>query len=376
MDKNTQQMTVRDIIQSNPYRVMGVFTNDSPATLASNNSRMKAFAAIGKSISYPQDMAIVFGSSPERDAAALSSSVAAIASPMERLKHGFFWFMSSTDTDAKALAALAQTGNLLEARKIWEEGEQNMSSLQNQFVCCLLKDSRSYSKAIQTAWNLYSQYGHEYIKTISNGFDVIAPGDLMSTFLSQIMRYSDGEFLVWDKAIIRCGNSFIDQCWAEAKAEYSIHTLQNALNVAKTTEIHTDKDNFDIAERLMHQAEPHLKIVKNLMEKHPYMLSRYTTIADAVCEEILNREIAYYNRVTWKERKNRKLLALDQFCYRYAATVRFKERCKSSINITLGRSENAPLFPNGTPDKLLFESERRKRNNGLCAIVEGLLRSA
>lgn len=369
-------MTVRDIIQNNPYRVMGAFTDASSATLASNSSRMKAFAAIGKNISYPQDMAIVFGSSPERNAAMLSSSMAAIASPMERLKHGLFWFMNATDTDAKALAALAQTGNLLEARKIWEEGEQDMSSLQNQLVCCLLKDSRSYSRAIQLAGTLYSRYGHEYIRTVSNGFEVISPGDLMSTFLSQIVKHSDGEFQIWDKAIMRYGNSYIEQCWAEAKAEYSIHKLQNALNVAKTTEIHTDKDNFDIAVRLMHQAEPHMKTMKALMEKHPSMLSRYATIADAVCEEILNREIAYYNRVSWRERKNRLLLALDQFCYRYAATVRFKERCKSSINITLGRSEDAPLFPNGTPDKLFFESERRKRNNGLCAIVEGLLRSA
>ena len=81
-------MTVRDIIQNKPYRAMGVFTNASSATHAPNNSRTKAFAAIGKSISYPQEMAIVFGPSPERDAAALSSSLAAITSPMERLKYG------------------------------------------------------------------------------------------------------------------------------------------------------------------------------------------------------------------------------------------------------------------------------------------------
>ena len=369
-------MTIRDIIQNNPYRVMGVFTNDSSATLASNNSKMKAFAAIGKNISCPQDMAIVFGSSPERSAAALSSSMAAIASPIERLKHGLFWFMNATDTDAKALTALAQNGNLLEARRIWEEGEQNISSLQNQLICCLLKDSRSYSKAIQVADALYSQHGHEYIKTISNGFDVIAPDDLMPTFLSQIIKHSDGEFQIWDKAIVRYGDSSIELCWTEAKAEYCIQNLQNSLNLAKTTEIHTDKDNFDIAVRLMLHAEPHLKTLKVLMEKHPSMLSRYTTIADAVCEEILNREIAYYNRVSCRERRNRQLLALDQFCYRYAATVRFKERCRSCINITLGRSQVAPLFPNGTPDKLFFESERRRRNNCLCAIVDGLLRTA
>lgn len=369
-------MTIRDIIQDSPYRVMGVFTNDSSAAIASNNSRMKAFAAIGKNISYPHDMAIVFGSTPERTAAMLSSSLAAICSPMERLKHGLFWFMNSTETDAKALAALAQTGDLLQARKIWEEGEQNISSLQNQLVCCLLKDSRSYSRAIHLAWSLYSRYGHEYIRTITNGFDVINPDDLMYTFLCQIVEHSDGEFKIWDKAIVRYGNKVIEQRWAEAKAEYCIHNLQNALNLAKTAEIHTDKDNFDIAVRLMRQAQPHLKTLKSLMEKHPSMLSRYATIADAVCGEILNREIAYYNRVSWRERKNRQLLALDQFCYQHAATVRFKERCKSSINITLGRSEDAPLFPNGTPDKLIFESERRKRNSCLSAILEGLLRSA
>ena len=53
--------------------------------------------------------------------------------------------MNLTETDAHELEVFRQTGDLLLVRKLWEEGEQNMSALQNQLVCCLLKDPRSYS---------------------------------------------------------------------------------------------------------------------------------------------------------------------------------------------------------------------------------------
>ena len=122
-------MNIKDYIQNNPFRVMGVFTNDSANILSSNHSCMKTFASIGKDVAFSQDMVNVFGSKPIRHADALATSIAAISSPGGRLRYGLFWFMNLTATDAKALAALALDGNLLEARQIWEEGEQNMSSL-------------------------------------------------------------------------------------------------------------------------------------------------------------------------------------------------------------------------------------------------------
>jgi len=62
--------------------------------------------------------------------------------------------------------------------------------------------------------------------------------------------------------------------------------------------------------------------------------------------------------------------ALERFSYRYAATVRFRNRCR--LNITLGRMENAPLFPKGAPDNLFVESDRDKRNAAICSILSGL----
>lgn len=103
------------------------------------------------------------------------------------------------------------------------------------------------------------------------------------------------------------------------------------------------------------------------------LLSRYSTIAEAVGEFVLHNEIEYYNHIGWVSGLTERSLELERFCYRYAATVRFKDRCRLNINITMGRKEDAPLFPNGTPDKLTFESERKKRNACISAILSGLM---
>ena len=365
-------MKIKDYIQNNPYRVMGVTTDDSSDVMSSHQSRIKAYSAIGKTVCYPMDMNKVFGVEPKRNMENVSSCLALLSTPGGRLLNGMFWFMNITETDARALVALAQNGDLLSTRKIWEESQQNMSALQNQLVCCLLKDPRSYSRALQTASILYNKYGDEFISTISNGFNVITPDELMPTFLSEIINSTDGNCFWWDKAVKRMGDEHISRQWADVKANHHIKKMQDALNVAKTTEYSKPEDNYEIAKQLMKCTEQHLKSMKTLVDRFPFLLSRYTTIADSVCEEILNQEIKYYNRSNWSFKVMDNSLKLERFCYRYAATIRLKERCKLNINITSGRNENAPLFANGTPDKLLFESDRKKRNETIFGILHAL----
>lgn len=365
-------MRIKDYIRNSPYRVLGVATNDSSATLMSNNSRIKAFASIGKTVSFPQDYDRVFGEKPERQPSALASALTALSTPESRLRHGIFWFMNLTATDAKALTVLAQTGNPKEARCIWEKGEQNMSAVQNQLVCSLLMDPRAYSRAIHDAFYLYAFYGSDFVATVSGGFNIIDPDKLMPMFMEEIIKVSEGDCHSWDKAVKRCNQAPLDNLWAEAKALPLLTKLQDALNVARSTERKTPKDHLDIASRLMNQAEPLLRPLKALASAHPKLLSRYSTIADTVAEEVIDREITYWNRTSWHAGKREEAMPLLCFCYRYACSVRFKNRSKENINIVLGRSKDACLFPNGKPDKLTSESDRKKRNAGICAILSAL----
>lgn len=365
-------MIIKDFIQNNPFRGMGVATSDSSTTLSSNSSRMKAYAAIGKSVAFPMDMNVIFDEKVKRNSYSLVAYTSSLSVPMERLRYGLFWFMNLTESDALALSVLHQTGDLQKARKLWEDTEENMSSLQNQLVCCLLEAPHTYAKAIQIASNLYERYGSEFILTVSNGFNVVTPDRLLPMFFEEIVMAFDGDCRWWDKAVKDCGIGHIDDLWAEIKGNFLIAKIQQALNVAQSSECHTPQAHFDIAHGLMKQTEPMLKTLRALSDVHIVLLSRYSTVADAVGKFVLENEIEYYNHTSWFPGKENKVLVLERFCYRYAATIRFKERCRLNINITLRRKDNAPLFSNGMPDGLAFESERQKRNAGICAILSSL----
>ncbi len=44
-------------IQYNPFRVLGVFSNSSMKDVVANEGKMKAFLKVGKTVSYPLDLA-------------------------------------------------------------------------------------------------------------------------------------------------------------------------------------------------------------------------------------------------------------------------------------------------------------------------------
>lgn len=366
-------MRIKECIKNSPYRVLGVVTNDSSATLMSHNSQLKAFASIGKPVAFANDLDVAFGGEkPQRQSSDLLSAMATLSTPEGRMRQGLFWFMNLTATDAKALAVLAQTGSAMEARRIWEKGEQNMSSVQNQLVCNLLMDPRAYARAIQDAFFLYARFGSEFIATVGGGIIVMTPDRLMPMFMEELVQVSGKDLVWWDKAVERCQHAPLSTLWVEAKAGALIRLLQEILNAARSSECKTPQDHYDIALRLMHQSETALKALKALADQHHSLLSRYTETADTLCEFILNEEITYYNRSAWSYSKAERVLPLQRFCYRHAASVRFKNRCKENINIVLHRKKSAALFPNGTPDDLIFEIDRKRRNAGIAAIVAGL----
>ena len=185
-------MKAKELIQQNPYRVMGVSANAPLVLISTQNSWMKAYAAIGKAVYCPHDMTPVFGDSPSRKTGDLAAALAALSTPMSRLTNGMFWFMNLTETDPEAFTILASEGDIKSAVRTWETDPHGMSSLQNRLVCCLLRGSRYYAEALRLASELYTVYGAEFIRRISNGFDVIPPERLMSVFLRDTWKPRQG----------------------------------------------------------------------------------------------------------------------------------------------------------------------------------------
>ena len=45
-----------DILQNNPYRILGVYANSPTKERLANHNRMKAFLKVNKSVSFPLDL--------------------------------------------------------------------------------------------------------------------------------------------------------------------------------------------------------------------------------------------------------------------------------------------------------------------------------
>lgn len=150
-----------DIINNNPYRLLGVYANSPTRERVANHNRMKAFFKVGRQTSFPLDLTSLLPAIT-RTSESVEEAEAKLTLPNEQLKYAQFWFIKNTAIDEVAFNNLV-AGNIAKAMDIWEKKECS-SSLQNIVVCSLIQGE--YAKAIASAQKLYTTYTKEFVETI------------------------------------------------------------------------------------------------------------------------------------------------------------------------------------------------------------------
>ena len=135
-----------NILQNNPYRILGVYSNSPTKERLANHNRMKAFLKVGKSVSFPLDLP-QYLSSVNRTNATVADAEAKLTLPKDRMLYSRFWFVKVTPLDEVAFNHLI-SGDMDKAEEIWYKKEC-ASSLQNLIVCALIRDD--YETAMSRA---------------------------------------------------------------------------------------------------------------------------------------------------------------------------------------------------------------------------------
>ncbi len=82
---------VRNLIETNPYRVLGVYAGDSVAVEAGHRSRIAAFSKVGQTASF-----VLRGDDVltplKRDGEMADKAAQALSLPAERLRYSLFWY--------------------------------------------------------------------------------------------------------------------------------------------------------------------------------------------------------------------------------------------------------------------------------------------
>ena len=131
------------ILENNPYRLLGVYSNSPTKERLANHNRMKAFLKVGKSVSFPLDLPSYFGLINRTDAS-VADAEAKLTLPKDQILYAQFWFIKMTPLDEVAFNHLF-AGEIDKAEEIWQKREC-LSALQNRIVCALIRNR--YDSAI------------------------------------------------------------------------------------------------------------------------------------------------------------------------------------------------------------------------------------
>ena len=87
------------VVVNNPFRILGVPSNATAKEIKANQSKMKAFLAANKPVSFPSDTIGSLGN-VDRNADIVSQATAGINLPQDKFLHALFWFVKPQKEDS------------------------------------------------------------------------------------------------------------------------------------------------------------------------------------------------------------------------------------------------------------------------------------
>ena len=239
-----------NILQSNPYRLLGVYSNSPTKERLANHNRMKAFLKVGKPVSFPLDLSNYL-SPINRTETSVADAEAKLTLPKDQILYAQFWFLKTTPLDEVAFNHLI-AGEIDKAEKIWQKRDC-ASSLQNRIVCALI--CRNYSCAITCAEVLYenTQYINQFVSAIIGTEGNIEVSNLVFSFL---------DVLCEEVGINKLLPFITKNAWkshiGEKAVKPLVDSIQEAVEIAKKSKGKGSNARLNAGEELRTAAGPYM----------------------------------------------------------------------------------------------------------------------
>ena len=336
-----------NILQNNPYRLLGVYSNSPTKERLANHNRIKAFLKVGKPVSFPLDLP-KYLSPINRTDASVTDAEAKLTLPKEQILYAQFWFVKITPLDDIAFNYLL-AGKMDKAEDIWQKREC-ASSLQNQIMCALM--SNNYDRAISYAELLYDNAQHlsqltSGIIGTSENFDT---SKLAFSFLDVLYDEIDA-----NKLLSVITNATWRKHIEERAVKPLIDNIQDAINTAKKSKGKGPDARLNAGEILKKNTQNALSQLKGFLS--PTDL-QYQMIADKLGLEILQCGIDYYNDSEEPDAA-KKAMVLQGYAMSIVVGQMAKDRCKENVDILQKLIDNLPPSEVFAEDRAIHEELRK-----------------
>ena len=336
-----------NILQNNPYRLLGVYSNSPTKERLANHNRMKAFLKVGKPVSFPLDLPLYL-TSINRTETSVVEAEAKLTLPKDQILYAQFWFVKATPLDEVAFKHLL-SGEIDKAEEIWQKKEC-ASSLQNLIVCSLMRNK--YDFAIMCAEVLYgnTQYLNQLVSTIigtGGNFDV---SNLAFSFLDTLC-----DEIGASKLLPFVTNSSWKEHLGEKAVKPLVDSIQEAINIAQNTKRKGSNARLKAGEALRKNTRKNLLQLKNFLSTKDL---QYQMIADKLGLEILQCGIDYFNDSEEPDAAH-KAMSLQKYANSIVVGQMAKDRCKENVDILQKNIDNLPPSEVFAEDRAIREELRK-----------------
>ncbi len=336
-----------NILQNNPYRLLGVYSNSPTKERLANHNRMKAFLKVGKPVSFPLDLPLYLTSINRTDIS-VTDAEAKLTLPKDQMLYAQFWFVKTTPLDDVAFNHLI-AGEIDKAEEIWRKREC-ASSLQNRIVCALIR--KNYDCAITCAEILYGNT--LYVNQLTSA--IIGTGGnsdittLAFSFLDVLC-----EEIGASKLLPFITNSTWKNHIGEKAVKPLIDSIQGAIDIAKKSKGKSSNARLNAGETLRKNTRSSFLQLKSFLSTKDL---QYQMIADKLGLEILQCGIDYFNDSEEPDAAH-KAMSLQKYAKSIVVGQMAKDRCKENVDILQKIIDNLPPSEVFAEDKAIHEELRK-----------------
>lgn len=333
------------IIETNPYRQLGVYANSPIRERVANHNKLQAFLKVGKQVDFPLDLNHYLPPI-HRTSETIAQADASLALPKEQLKYAQFWFIKATPLDDIAFNHL-QAGNMDAAIDIWKK-KDCVSSLQNRIVCALLE--KDYETALNCSEQFYTRYLSDFIAIILGSSNDDTNQTLAFDFIDILCEEVGANIIL---------PYITDDSWKEhvsaAQVKLLIASIEAAIEVAKSFRGKGSSLRYQAGIKLKNDTKVSLQQLSAFL---PTTDLQYQMIVDKLGLEILQCGIDYFNGSNAYDAAQ-KAMTIQSYAMKIVVGKMAKDRCKENVNILQNIIDKLPPREVYTEDRAIH-SELQK----------------
>ncbi|MBQ6311209.1 MAG: hypothetical protein IJK74_06645 [Bacteroidales bacterium] len=318
-----------EIINKNPFRILGVWSNSKQADIVRNVRKMKAYLNVGRNIEFPTDMQSILPAM-SRTLESTQEAQADVNLPADKIHYALFWFCNASAIDGTGLNNLA-SGDSAKALSIFSMRETFSSLINRAVLSLILSDESSAISAYTTLIHNFT-YREQFIAAICGDTFQMTEETLAHLLLDDLATTLGADKLMTlvynnaDKDYVT--NKVVDGLLAKINSEIAKAKSASANNAAAS---------LRAGKSLISNTRSTLVSLRNFVGSTDI---RFQSASDNLAKQILQNGINYFNNSN-DDNDIDNALELQKYALSIAVGKITKDRCQKNVDVLLNKKQRS-----------------------------------